>query len=104
MEVSKLLETTKLFDDFGLGGVGGLKQTSDHYLFFTVGENLKNDLTALIDRLEKYQGVKREAVLIFDDVAKEEVRKSSRVAGGNDPNTLWLRSLFIGKTMAGAIS
>ena len=103
MEVSKLLETTKLFDDFGLGGVGDLKQTSDHYLFSNVGKDLKDKLTALIDRLETYQRVKRGAEVIFDEVAKEEVKKASNAEGGNDPSTVWLGSL-IGKTMAGAIS
>jgi hypothetical protein len=103
MKISKLLETTKLFDDFGLDGVWGLKQTSDHYLFSNVGKDLKNKLTALSDRLETYQRVKRGAEVVFDDVAKEEVKKASNLQRGDDSSTVWLRSL-IGKTMANAIS
>jgi hypothetical protein len=103
MEISEILEVTKLFKYHDYSSVENLKQVMNDYLFFTIKQDLKSKLSALIERLETYRSIQYAAEMIFRDITIEEVKKAFKVDIGSDANQIFLRSL-IGATMASAIS
>lgn len=102
MEVGKTLDAVKLFETSGYVGLFRLRELMDNYIFSTIRQDLKKRLSQLVDRLEKYQSIRRAAEVAFFDATREAVQKNFNVDIGSNANPL-LR-LVIGKVMASSLN
>jgi len=100
-EMSKILESVRsgYLDDFSRD----LKKIMVDYLFFTIKQNLKDNLTELLDRVNKYRTIHLATEVLVQDVMRKEISKSWHIEIGNAPDGAVLR-LLIGKVMTSAIS
>ena len=103
MDISRILENVRLFQNPNSSSEENLKEIMDDYLFFTIKQDLKSKLSGLMDRLEKYQRVRYAAEEKFGDIAREIVKTTFKVDIGSDVSQISLR-ILIGKVMASGIT
>lgn len=103
MDISRILENVRLFQNPNSSSEENLKEIMDDYLFFTTKQDLKSKLSRLMDRLDKYQRVRYAAEEKFGDIAREIVKTTFKVDIGSDVSQISLR-ILIGKVMASGIT
>jgi gas vesicle protein len=104
METSKTLEALKSFQR-NYGSLGNLKNLTDTYLFFTIGQDLKSRFSEVMDRFEKYPTVRFAAETALEDAVKEEVEKTFvvKIVGSSGGAEYDYIRLLMGKIMASAL-
>jgi hypothetical protein len=100
METSRILENVKFFQRTDYIAQDELKKLKDDYLFFTIEQGLKNRLSEVIDRFEKYQKVRLAAEYKLSQVAQQEVMDAS---GYNVGVSNVFLNLLIGAIMVSTI-
>ena len=100
METSRILEVVKMFQSCYYNAQENLEKLKDDYLFFTIGQGLKNKLSNVIDRLEKYQKVRHAAEFKLSEIAQQEVMN---VSGYNIGVSSVFLNLLIGVTTASTL-
>lgn len=103
--VSQGIEDLKSFGKATYNNMQSLKELSNDYRFYKIRPDLRNRLSELIDRFEKYQTIQRSAEISLDDVTLQEVEKAfefRRATSDTGAEYVFLR-LLMGKTMASAL-
>jgi hypothetical protein len=100
MELSKISETIRSFTYIGYPGVENLKNIMDDYLFYAdVKTELKSKLSGLLGTIEIYSTVRYAAEECFNNIIREEIKKTFKV-----DSTEAILQLLIGKAFAKGIS
>lgn len=96
MEVSEILKSVESvgYSDWSMGEK--LREIMVHYLFFTIRGDLKNKLSELLDRFEKYQNVRRATELTLQGIIRKEAERTHELDIGTNENTPSL-GLLVGK-------
>jgi hypothetical protein len=104
-----LMQTSKMLDDLMSynfnSGLASPTMLMNDYLFLTIGQDLKNGWSEVLDSVGKYQKVRHAAELALNESVKQEVGKAfgvdtSRSSCGAE--YVWLR-LLMGIPMATAL-
>jgi hypothetical protein len=100
MEMSRIEKAVKSFQSSYAASEESLKMLKDEYLFFTIGDDLKDSFYGVMNRLEKYQQVNRAALIMLNKVGHLDVMNTS---GYNiSVNSVFL-DLLIGETTASSL-
>lgn len=85
MELSKILENVEEVRASEWGPSEKLKGIMADYLFFTIREDLKRRLSELIDRISKYETIRRAAQLMVQKNIRKELESQHQIdIGGNE--------------------
>jgi len=76
-----------------------LERAMSHYLFHRMGRDLKNRLDALLDRLEKYDTIRRATETMILGVIKDAVAKNHKVDIGIQVGVVQLRLELVNMTV-----
>lgn len=96
MGVSDMLERVDLVQYFDWTMLDDLKGVMTHYLFFTIKQDLKSKFSELLNRVEKYQKIRRATEIMLQDVIRKEIEKAYSVDIGTNESTPGI-GLRIGK-------
>lgn len=102
-DLSEILESVKLVDRWDWDILGDLKGIRTHYLFFTISQDLKNKLSELLNRVEKYQTILIATETMLQNIVREETKKVYHVDVGFDARGIRL-SLLIGEITVSEIT
>lgn len=89
MELSKILEEAKQGRRLEYPPSNALKGVMDHYLFYSIGEELKNRLYEILARIEKYERIYSAVYYKFNDVINKRFKENYNV--NLSPSELTLR-------------
>jgi hypothetical protein len=100
MEIGRISETVRLYQSSYYDAQENLKKLKNDFLFSTIEQGLKDRLSDVIDKLEKYQKVRHAAEIKLNDIGHREIMDAS---GYNiTVSDVFLISL-IGETMTSSL-
>jgi len=90
-EVSEILESIKSVQYSNSEARQNLKELMANNLFFTIKQNLKDKLSEIMDRAEKYEAIQIATRSRLYDIIREETKKTRDVDIGLDIRAILLR-------------
>jgi hypothetical protein len=102
-EISTITNGVEFAKTLDLYQLGKFKEVMNHYLYFTVKQELKRDLSELLDRCEKYENLRRATELMLQKIIRKEIEDTYHIdVDGSEhvPNV----SLFFGEMQVAFIT
>lgn len=93
-EVSEILESIKSVQYSNWEARQNLKELMANHLFFTIKQNLKDKLSEILDRVEKYETIQAATRSPIYDIIREETEKTHKIDIGIDMRAILLRLLI----------
>jgi hypothetical protein len=82
-ELSEFLESVRSVQDLSWEMPESLKGVMGHYLYFTIKQELRNEISEILDRFEKYVSIRRATEVMLRDLIKTAIIKDYQVDIGS---------------------
>lgn len=96
VELNDTLERVKEVQPLLMETRDNLDAVLSHYLYPIVNNDLRTKLLSILDRYEKYSGIRRATEVLIRDFIKDEIQEIHKIDIGSNENTPSI-SLLIGK-------
>jgi len=77
--LSEILERVKSVQPLVWEMPESLKAVRAHYLFFTIRQDLRSELSAILDRFDKYERIRRATEIMIQGTIRKEIEKAYHV-------------------------